>query len=253
MDDAQAVCIDVLAADGFNDQGVPQHGRPCIVAGHLTDGVVTGSLDVGKHLEHFVIGGGEGLPAGLGKDFLVVNDGEDGALEGENVGLAVNAPRVEAAVGEVIAPAVGEVRGQIHELAGFLIRLNVEGGVKNADVGCGAGGNGGADLIAVCLIVGLLLNDDLDGAGILGVEVLDHLCKIGGLGVGADPDAREVDDYLPCRGVLVFRGLLGLAVVLCGLLCPGAAAGSEGEAHRQRKDENYQSLHFFHFVSPFVV
>ena len=78
------------------------------------------------------------------------------------------------------------------------------------------------------LVVGLLLNDDLDLAGVLFIELGDQLLHVGSLGVGADPDAGEVDG-----------DLLGL-----GLL----AAGAQREDHRQRKQ---QCESFFHFGSPF--
>ena len=225
----QAVGIYVLAADGLDDQGVPQHGAPAVLAGHLAHGVVAVVLGVLAELEELVIGGGEMIPADLGKDLGVVDRGEDGGLEGQEADLAVDAPRVIRALGKILAPALGEVGSQIHELAGLGVGLDIISGIEDAEVGGVAGGDGRAQLVAGRLIVGLLLDDDLDLAGVLGVELLDQLFHVGSLGVGSDPDAGEVDGDL----------LLGL-----GLL----AAGAEREDHRECKQ---QCESFFHFGSPF--
>ena len=227
----QAVGIDVLAADGFNDQGVPQHGGPGIITGHLTHGVDAVGLAVLAELEELVIGGGEMIPAGLFEEGLVVDWGEHSTLKGQDADLAVHAPGVKGAVGEVLAPAGVQIRGQVHELAGLGVGLDIEGGIEDADVRRGAGGDGGADLVAVGLIVGLLFDDDLDGAGVLGVKGLDQLAHVLSLGVGADPNAGEVDDDLSG---------LGRSSLL--------AAGCQSKNHNQSQKQCDQ---FLHFHSPF--
>ena len=226
----QTVGIDILAANGLNDQGIPQHGGPGILAGHLAHGVVAGSLDVLAHLEELVIGGGEMIPAGGLEDFDIIDGGEDSGLEGQDADLAVHGPGVKRAVGEVLTPAGVQIGRQVHELAGLGIGLDIEGGVQHAQIGRVAGGDGGADLVTVGLVVSLFLDNDPDGTGVLGVEVLDHLGHIGSLGVGADPDAGEVDDDL-----------------IGGI---GGHGGDQAEHHDQRQK---QSDGFFHVHSPLIL
>ena len=182
------------------------------------------------------------VPADVGEDLGVVDQGEDRRLEGQDEDIAVHGPGVERAVDEVIAPALVQVGGQIHELAGSGIGLDVEGGVQDAHVGGAAGGDGGADLVTVSLVVGLLFDDDLDGAGVLSVEIVDQLRHVGGLGVRADPDAGEVDDDLGgsggrLRGRSLFRSGSGGRG---GLL----SAGGQGEDHDQGQQQSDGSFHF---------
>ena len=197
----QTVGINVLAANGFDNQRVPEHGGPGILAGHLAHGIVALRLGVFAELEELIIGGGEMIPADVGKDLGVVDRGEDCGLKGESIDLSVNAPCIKGAVGEILAPAFLKIRGQIHELAGFGIALDIIGGIHDAEVGRCTGGDGGAQLVAGGLIVALLLDNDLDGAGVLSIEVFNQLSHVGGLGVGADPDAGEVDDDLIVCGI----------------------------------------------------
>ena len=164
----QTVGIKILAAKSLGKNGVPQHGGPGIVAGHLAAGIEAGVLDVLQHLNKLITGGGEMIPASFLQDLGIVDDGEDGRLKRKNADLAVYSPGIKGTVGEVFAPTLIQIRGQVHELAGFGIGLDIKGGVENAEIGGRTGGDGGTDLITVGLVVGLLFNDNLDGTGILG-------------------------------------------------------------------------------------
>ena len=140
------------------------------------------------------------IPACSLQDLNVVNRGEDSCFEWEDRDLSVNTPCIKCTVCEVIAPAFVEVRGQVHEFAGFGKCLDIECCVKDAEVRSTARGDRGADLVTVSLVIGLLFNDNFNGAGILGIEGFNHLGHVGGFGVRSDPDAREIDDdFAVCR------------------------------------------------------
>ena len=192
----KTVSIYVLAADGLYQQGVPQHRTPAVFTGHLPHDIVAGCFHVCCHLEKFIIGCREMIPARCSKNFGVVDRGKYSSFERQDRDLSVYTPCVECTVGKVLAPAIFQIRGQVHKFAGLGKGLDIKGGVKNAEVRGVAGCDGGADLVAVGLVIGLLFHFHTDGACIFCIEGLNHFGKIGCLGVGSYPDAGEVDDDL---------------------------------------------------------